>query len=118
MANDRREQSEVGVGPPGMRESLESESSIGQRQMAMEHGAGLEVVEVVLVERGAKRVEWNPKCTENPAERHRGDCRFDRITRTALMMRSNPKRAASSFPHGEGVWPTRVNPNDRTGGFA
>ena len=69
--NDRGKQAEVGVGPAVVHETLESECSVGQGQMAMEHGAGLEVVEVVLVDRLAERVGRAPVRPEDPDERHR-----------------------------------------------
>ena len=56
-----------------MHEPLEADGSVGQRQMSMEHGAGLQIVEVVLIDRGTKRVERSPKYPENPDERYRGD---------------------------------------------
>ena len=43
-----------------MHESLKAEGAVGQVQMAMEHGAGLQVVEVVLVVREAKRGRGAP----------------------------------------------------------
>ncbi len=66
--DDRREQTEIGVSPSVVDEPLDAQGSGGQRQMAVEHGPSLKVVEVVLVDRGTEEVDRAPQRPEDPEE--------------------------------------------------
>ncbi len=76
-ADDGREQPEVGELAPVVDECLDADGAVGQPEMAVEDGPGLEVVEVVLEGRlpdGVGSLPWAP---EDPHERNRGHDRSD-----------------------------------------
>ncbi len=68
-ADDRREQAEVGVRVSAVDESFDAQRSVGQPQVPVEHGPGLEVVEVVLIVGRSQRVDRSPRRPEHPDER-------------------------------------------------
>ena len=108
---------------PAVHETLDADGSIGQRQMAMEHGAGLEVVEVVLVDRGAERVGGSPQSPENPDERHGGEgdgdqCGDGESPSTGVQLWPRPRlpRSLLSRPIPRRLpAPIRVRPNSPRG---
>ena len=71
--DDGAEQAEVGIGPAIVHETLESESSVGKGQMAMEHGPRLQIKKVVFIDCLAEKGGWPPLRPENPDEWNRGE---------------------------------------------
>ena len=93
--DDRREQTEIGVGPSVVDEPLDAQGSGGQRQMAVEHGTGLKVVEVVLVHRGTQQIDRTPQATRGSRGRERPSAPWPSMAATTKRRRP----AAKAGPH-------------------